>query len=98
MVFWATHCRIPEIVEAAKTIKTHWAGILRWFESKVSNGILEGLNRLVQAANRRQEDTAWQARLPKGWFTRFKLEKEPLFKFMTFGKAATTKKTQRWFS
>ncbi|HKZ41430.1 MAG TPA: ISL3 family transposase [Candidatus Hodarchaeales archaeon] len=48
--FWATHCRIPQIVEAAKTIKNHWAGVLRWFESKVSNGILEGLNSLVQAA------------------------------------------------
>jgi transposase len=48
--FWATHCRMPQIVEAAKTIKNHWSGIVRWFESRVSNGILEGLNSLVQAA------------------------------------------------
>jgi transposase len=48
--FWATHCRIEEIQEAAKTIKSHWAGVLNWFESKINNGILEGLNSLIQAA------------------------------------------------
>ena len=48
--FWATHCRIEAMKEAAKTIKRHWSGVLRWFASKVSNGILEGLNSLVQAA------------------------------------------------
>lgn len=36
--------------EAAKTIKAHWSGVLRWHTSKVSNGILEGLNSLIQAA------------------------------------------------
>jgi transposase len=48
--FWATHSRIEAIKEAAKTIKRHWKGVLRWYDSKVSNGILEGLNSLVQAA------------------------------------------------
>ena len=48
--FWATHSRIEPIKEAAKTIKRHWSGVLRWYTSKVSNGILEGLNSLVQAA------------------------------------------------
>ncbi len=48
--FWATHSRIKEIIEAAKTIKKHWAGIVRWYDSRISNGILEGLNGLVQAA------------------------------------------------
>jgi len=48
--FWATHCRIEAMNKAAKTIKRHWAGVLRWFASKVNNGILEGLNSLVQAA------------------------------------------------
>jgi transposase len=36
--------------EAAKTVKAHWSGVLRWNTSKVSNGILEGLNSLIQAA------------------------------------------------
>ncbi len=48
--FWATHSRIEEIKEAAYTIKRHWSGVLRWYESKINNGILEGLNSLVQAA------------------------------------------------
>jgi transposase len=38
------------MIEAAKTIKRHWDGILRWFDSNIANGILEGINSLVQAA------------------------------------------------
>jgi len=48
--FWATHSRLEPIKEAAKTIRRHWSGVLRWYDSKVNNGILEGLNSLVQAA------------------------------------------------
>ena len=48
--FWATHSRLPPIVKAAKTIRQHQQGILRWFISGLNNGILEGINSLVQAA------------------------------------------------
>lgn len=48
--FWATHSRIEEIIEAAYTIKNHWDGVLQWKESKIDNGLLEGLNSLIQAA------------------------------------------------
>jgi transposase len=48
--FWATHSRIEPIKEVAKTIRRHWLGVLRWYDSKINNGILEGLNSLVQAA------------------------------------------------
>jgi transposase len=48
--FWATHSRIEPIKQAAYTIKRHWYGVLNWRLSKISNGILEGLNSLVQAA------------------------------------------------
>lgn len=48
--YWATHCRIPEIIEAAKTIKRHWSGIVNWALSKINNGILEGFNSIFQAA------------------------------------------------
>ena len=48
--FWATHSRLEPIKEAAYTIKRHWDGVLRWFKSKINNGILEGINSLVQAA------------------------------------------------
>jgi transposase len=48
--FWATHSRLEPIKEAAYTMKRHWDGILRWFTSKINNGILEGINSLIQAA------------------------------------------------
>ncbi len=48
--FWATHSRLPPIIEAARTVKRHWDGILRWFQSGIANGLLEGINSLVQAA------------------------------------------------
>jgi len=51
--FWATHSRLEAIKEAAYTIKRHWTGILRWFKSKINNGILEAINSLVQAAKAR---------------------------------------------
>ena len=48
--FWATHCRIPKIIKAAKTIKRHWDGVVNWAESRITNGILEGFNSIFQAA------------------------------------------------
>jgi len=48
--FWATHSRLEPMKKAAYTIKRHWDGILRWFTSKINNGILEGINSLIQAA------------------------------------------------
>ncbi len=39
--------------KAAATIEKHWPGIVRWFDSRANNGILEGLNSLIQAAKRR---------------------------------------------
>ena len=38
------------MIEAARTIKRHWDGILRWFDSRIANGLIEGINSLVQAA------------------------------------------------
>jgi len=34
----------------AYTIKRHWEGVVRWKKSQLNNGILEGLNSLIQAA------------------------------------------------
>jgi transposase len=48
--FWATHSRIPQIIDVARTIRRHQTGVLRWFTSGINNGILEGINSLVQAA------------------------------------------------
>jgi transposase len=48
--FWATHSRLEPIIDAAHTVKRHWDGILRWFDSNIANGLIEGINSLVQAA------------------------------------------------
>ena len=48
--FWATHSRLEPVIDAARTIKRHWNGILRWFNSKIANGLMEGFNSLIQAA------------------------------------------------
>jgi len=41
---------LEPMADAAKTIKDHKEGVLRWFKSGLTNGILEGINSLVQAA------------------------------------------------
>lgn len=51
--YWATHSRIQPIIDFAKTIKRHWDGVVRWFQTKISNGLLEGMNSLIQAAKAR---------------------------------------------
>ena len=51
--YWATHSRIEPMKKVAYTIKEHWNGILNWFKSNVTNGILEGINSMIQAAKAR---------------------------------------------
>jgi transposase len=50
---WAVRSQLEPIVKVAKTLRKHEKGILRWFESKMTNGLLEGINSLVQAAKRK---------------------------------------------
>ena len=50
--FWATHSRLEAVIEVAKTIKAHWNGILNYFNSRITNGILEGMNSIVQLIKR----------------------------------------------
>jgi len=38
------------MIDAARMAKRHWSGILRWFQTKIANGIMEAINSLVQAA------------------------------------------------
>jgi len=51
--YWATHSRIEPIKEAAYTIKRHWKGVMNWYKSNLNNGILEGINSMIQAAKAR---------------------------------------------
>jgi transposase len=45
--------RIPAFLKFAKTVRAHWHGIVHFVESRLSNGILEGINHKVQLAKRR---------------------------------------------
>ncbi len=47
---WARRCRLAPMKEVAGTIKRHWDGIVQWKTSQITNGILEGINSLIQAA------------------------------------------------
>ena len=51
--YWATHSRLEPMIKAAKTIKRHWDGVLSWFDSHLTNALLEGMNSLIQAAKSR---------------------------------------------
>ena len=50
---WAIRSQIDQVRAVAKTVKNHWNGILSWFNSKLSNGFIEAINGLIQAAKRR---------------------------------------------
>jgi transposase len=47
---WAMRSRIEPIKDVARTIRKHRDGILAWFDSRIANGLIEGINSLVQAA------------------------------------------------
>ena len=51
--YWASHSRLDPIKDVAKTIKSHWDGVVAWKRSQINNGILEGLNSIIQAARSR---------------------------------------------
>jgi transposase len=48
--FWATHSRRPPVIETARTFKRHMDGILNYTKTRINNGVLEGINSLIQAA------------------------------------------------
>ena len=53
---WVTEARASELeplIKFCAMLEDHWLGVIRWHHSRVSNGLLEGLNSLIQAAKRR---------------------------------------------
>jgi len=50
---WLGDSELPEMVKVKEMVESHWNGIVRWQESKINNGILEGLNSVLQAAKRK---------------------------------------------
>lgn len=51
--YGAKRSRLEPIKEFVRTVEAHWDGIIAWQQSRLSNGLLEGTNSLVQAAKRR---------------------------------------------
>jgi transposase len=49
----AKDTELEPLVGFAEMLEKHWLGVTRWHHSRVSNGLLEGLNSLIQAAKRR---------------------------------------------
>lgn len=47
--FWATHSRLKPIIDAAKTLNRHQAGLLSYFAHRITNAGAEGLNSRIQA-------------------------------------------------
>jgi transposase len=50
---WAVRSRLEPIKRFAKTVKSHWVGILRYFESRLTSGAMEGINSRIQEIKRR---------------------------------------------
>lgn len=51
--YGAKRSRLEPIKKFVATVEAHWDGILAWQQSRLSNGLLEGTNSLIQAAKRR---------------------------------------------
>ncbi len=52
-VDWVRNCGLKPMESAAAMVLRHWHGIVRWKQSQINNGILEGLNSVIQAAKRK---------------------------------------------
>jgi len=56
LAFWcdiASESKIAPFIKVVNTIKAHWTGIINYIESKINNGILEGINSKIQLAKKR---------------------------------------------
>jgi transposase len=51
--YGAKRSRLEPVKEFVRMVEAHWEGIIAWQDSRLSNGLLEGTNSIVQAAKRR---------------------------------------------
>jgi transposase len=47
--FWATHSRLKPVIDAARTLKRHEAGLLSFFANRITSAGAEGVNSKIQA-------------------------------------------------
>lgn len=50
---WVLLCDLEPMRKAAQTVQKHKTGIQNWIQSRINNGLLEGLNSIIQAAKRK---------------------------------------------
>lgn len=56
LAFWcdiAIDSNLIPFIKFTNTLKAHWSGVVNYFKSKLTNGILEGINSKIQLAKRR---------------------------------------------
>jgi transposase len=56
LAYWcdlAEESKIQPFIKVANTIKFHWSGVVNFFQSRLNNGILEGINSKIQLAKKR---------------------------------------------
>lgn len=46
--FWATHSRLPAMIEAARILKRHLPGLLAYCRHRITNAVAEGMNSKIQ--------------------------------------------------
>jgi transposase len=51
--FWATHSRLPPIIEVARTIQRHVHNVLTYFTHRITNAVAEGLNSKIAGIQKR---------------------------------------------
>ncbi|MGH9129279.1 MAG: ISL3 family transposase [Acidimicrobiales bacterium] len=49
----AKRSRLEPIKDLVRMIEAHWDGVIAWQTNRITNGLLEGTNSIIQAAKRR---------------------------------------------
>jgi transposase len=52
LLWWISHCQIPEMIQAGRTIRNYFWGILNAIRLKATNGLLEAKNNSIQQIKR----------------------------------------------
>ena len=50
---WAKRSRLEPMIEAADFINRNWQGIMQYITSRINNGVLEGINSVIQTVKRK---------------------------------------------